>query len=261
MSEYVGDGTTLSLDEKLERNKAGAYDQWAVVTDPDYAATVVNEDGKFLNEPYLTPGDVSKRLGCERNKFRKLATETFRDCLVDITERDNEDPEGGLGRQNRAKTLLSTRDLEIMKIILHYKERGVSDNDIREEIVNRKKGIIKIRKDADGKEQLPADPAFQKLIRDVMLQTAAATGEVYSRQLDKKIDPVKKTVDSIQDRIDAAFAESVETSVENERLKLNLAAKESEIENLKKDAEEKIARLEAELEEARAKKRPWFKFW
>ena len=139
MSEYVGDGTTLSLDEKLERNKAGAYDQWAVVTDPDYAAKVVNEDGKFLNEPYLTPGDVSKRLGCERNKFRKLATETFRDCLVDITERDNEDPEGGLGRQNRAKTLLSTRDLEIMKIILHYKERGVSDNDIREEIVNRKK--------------------------------------------------------------------------------------------------------------------------
>ena len=148
-----------------------------------------------------------------------------------------------------------------MKIILHYKERGVSDNDIKEEIVNRKKGIIKIRKDADGKEQLPADPAFQKLIRDVMLQTAAATGEVYSRQLDKKIDPVKKTVDSIQDRIDAAFAESVETSVENERLKLNLAAKESEIENLKKDAEEKIARLEAELEEARTKKRPWFKFW
>ena len=280
MSEYVGDGTILSLDEKLERKKAGAYDQWAAVTDPEYASTVINEDGRFLNEPYLTPGDASKRLGCERNKFRKLATETFRDCLVDITERNNEDPDESLGRQNRAKTLLSTRDLEIMKIVLYYKERGVSDSDIKEEIVNRKNGVIKIRKDTEGNDQLPADPAFQQLIRDVMFQTAAASGEVFSRQLDtkldtkldKKIDPVQKTVESIQNRIDAAFSESVETAMENERLKLNLEAKESELENLKKDAEEKIARiekdaeekiarLEAELNEAKAKKRPWFKFW
>ncbi len=261
MSEYIGDGSTMSLDEKLDRKKAGAYDQWATIADPEYAASIVNEDGKFLNDPYLTPGDVSKRLGCERNRFRKLAMETFRECLVDIVERDNDEPDSGLGKQSRAKALLSTRDLEIMKIILHYKERGASDNDIKEEISNRKKGLVKPLMDSEGKQQLPADPAFETLIRKLMVQTVTATGEAYSRMVTESIDPVKQSLDAIKDQLADAFRETAETSVENDRLKADLEAKEAELERLKKESEDRISNLEAELEEAKSKKRPWFKFW
>lgn len=275
MPEYKENDYEMSLDEKLERRKNAIYDQWLAITNSDYASTTVNEDGKFLNEPYLTPGDISRKLGWERNKLRKMITETFRDCLIDIVERDIDDPEGSLGKQNRAKTLLSSRDLEIMKIIVSYKERGVSDIEIKNDIERRKKGTIPGKKISDPPQQLPSDSAFQSMIREILLQAVQKTNETNSVQIQKYLEPMQQTLSNVLAQQETTIRESIEKGIENDRLKDALdkkeaenselkdalTMKEAEIENLRKETEERLAKLEADLEDARNKKRPWFKPW
>ena len=278
--DYAEEG--MSLDEKLDQRKSGVYDQWRAVTDQDYAGSTVDENGRRLNEAYLTPGDVSRKLGCERNKLRKMITETFRDCLVDIVELEGDDSDKGLGKQSRAKTLLSVRDLEIMRIILNYKERGASDNEIKKEILNRRKGQVNLFPTPDGDHQLPTDPAFVSLMQKTLAQVMSITFDNVKEEVKSSIEPAAQSIRSIESKIDLAFQEAKDAAVENERLKgeislreaeiqrkeseikgkdAEIEVKQEEIERLKRESEEKIAKLEADLEDARNKKRPWFRPW
>ena len=261
--DYNNDQTPL--DENLSSRQAAIYDQLEAIRNPEYAASIINEDGKLLNEPYLTPGDISRKLNCERNRMRKMITETFRDCLCDIVERDTDDPDDSLGRQSRAKTLLSARDLEIMKQILNYKERGFHDKEIKLAIENLKNSTAATQEAPEGRALSLTDPAILNVMRELVKQTYAASNGIHLQQLQETVDPLKQALDNIgtsfETRIDAAIQDSIEKNVENQRLKDELDRKDAEIERLKKETEERIAELEADLEDARNKKRPWFKPW
>lgn len=282
MVDQINDDWVSALEGRLESRKESIYNQWKAVTDEKYAATTVDQNGRYLNDPYLTPGDVSRELGYERNRLRKLMTDTFRDCLMDIKELEGEDSEKGLGRQSRAKTLLSRRDLEIMRIILSYKKNGTPDHIIKDEIIRRKSGAVSVVTDEDGKQHLPMDPAFMSMVREMLIASGDIVAQRVDASLESKMEPMRGSIERIESVIQTALDESMQKSAENEQLKAEINKKQAELEHnkavletkeeaieekdaeirrLKKESEERIAALEADLEDARNKKRPWFRPW
>ena len=282
MVERMNDDWVSALEDRLESRKESIYNQWKAVTDAEYAQTTVDENGHYLNDPYLTPGDLSRELGYERNRLRKLMTETFRDCLMDIKELEGDDSEKGLGKQSRAKTLLSRRDLEIMRIILSYKKSGTPEHIIKEEIIRRKSGAVSVVTDEKGKQHLPMDPAFMSIVRDMLVASGEYVAQKVDDSLESKIKPMQGSIERIESMVQTALEESVQKSAENERLKTEIEEKqaeldrkeaelgssaaaieekEAELQRLKKESDEKIAALEADLADARSKKRPWFRPW